>query len=362
MAKRISLSDLPHIDAERIGIIKPSALGDIVQTLPILPALRQRFPQASISWVIAHGLRNLLDGHPDLSSVISFHRRGNWRTQLQLLNEIRRAKFDLVLDLQGLIRTGIMAWASRAPLRIGMETAREGAHRACHLTIPGTTRDVPAHARYRLVTTALGCPDGQSQPIITLTADEQAWIEDELSDLSSSRLVIAPGAKWVTKRWPPERFAHVAANAVRQWNLSVVIVGSPDEVELARQVETSLDRFAPATQVVNLAGKTSLRQLAGVLESATVALTNDSGPMHLAAAMGTPVVAAFTCTDPVQSGPPGAHHALIATRVPCGGSYRKRCPHSGADHLACLNELETQRIWQALQTVVERELPSSEAA
>ncbi|WP_166827150.1 glycosyltransferase family 9 protein [Thalassoroseus pseudoceratinae] len=362
MAKRISLPDLPHIDAKRIGIIKPSALGDIVQTLPILPALRHRFPEATVSWVIAHGLRNLLEGHPDLERTISFHRRGNWRSQLELLGEIRRAHFDLVLDLQGLIRTGIMTWASRAPLRLGMETAREGAHRACHLTLPGTARDVSAQVRYQNVATALGCDATKLAPKIAITADDRDWIENALVRATSPRLVIAPGAKWMTKRWPAERFAHVAANAVRQWDLSIVVVGSPDEVELASQVETSLQRFVASTEVVNLAGKTSLRQLAGVLESATVVLANDSGPMHLAAAMGTPVVAAFTCTDPVQSGPPGTQHALVATRVPCAGSYRKKCPHSGADHLACFNELETQRVWQAVQMVVERELSSSQAA
>lgn len=362
MAKRISLADLPQIDAQRIGIIKPSALGDVVQTLPILPALRQRFPKATISWVIAHGLRNLLEGHPDLDSVISFHRRGRWRAQLGMLKQIRRQNFDLMIDLQGLIRTGIMSWASRAPLRVGMETAREGADRACHLTIPGTTRDVPAHTRYQIVAQAFGCAPEDLTTKVAITADDRAWVDTELATMSAARIVIAPGAKWVTKRWPPERFAHLAANAVRQWGVNVVIVGSPDEVELAEQVETSLKRFLPETRTVNLAGRTSLRQLAAVLESATVALTNDSGPMHLAAAMGTPVVAAFTCTDPVQSGPPGTEHALVQTRVSCAGSYRKQCPHSGSDHLACLNELETPRVWQALQMVVERELTQSEAA
>ena len=148
--------DLRSIDARRICLIKPSAFGDVVQTLPLLPVLKERFPNAQISWVINSGLRELLEDHPQIDDLISYRRHGTWKDSMRLLRELRQRQFDLVFDLQGLLRTGIMTFATRAKIRVGLESAREGSSAACHITLSDTDRFMPAHLRYWRVAEALG--------------------------------------------------------------------------------------------------------------------------------------------------------------------------------------------------------------
>jgi len=350
---RRTFPDLNSLDARRICLIKPSALGDIVQTLPILPILRERFPGANISWVIGSPFADLLEGHPHLDELILFHRRGGAGKFFRLLRTLRSRRFDLVFDLQGLLRTGLMTWATRAPWRIGLETAREGADWACHFTLPNTNRHVPAHLRVWQVAEALGMGHCRRETMIPVRKEDRVWARRRLAGLSPRLLVIHAGAQWETKRWPPGQFAYVAAKAARRFGMSPVLVGSAGERHIAQDMEKQICKFVPNVRLMNLAGETSLKQLAAVLELAEVVLSNDSGPMHMAAGLGPPVVGLFTCTSPERSGPPGDQHALISTQVSCAAGYHKRCPHRGEDHLACLRELEAERVWLALAKLVE---------
>jgi heptosyltransferase I len=355
MWTRLSTDCLRTVDARRIAVIKPSALGDVVQTLPLLPILRERFPDAEIAWVVNRDLAELVEGHPCLTRVIGFERRGGWSGWWRLLRELRAARFDLVFDLQGLLRTGVMTAATRAPLRVGLETAREGSALACHAVIPDTGRHVAAHRRYWRVAEALGLGERSSATTLPLRPEHRAWAKSVIGQLGEPVLAINPGARWETKRWPVERFAVIAAKAYRAYGFSSIIVGSPGERPLAARLAFLLRKFLPASSLVNLAGETSLLQLAAILEAADVAVTNDSGPMHLAAGLGTHVVGVFTCTSPERSGPPpGDRHALVATQLPCAAGYHKQCPHRGKHHLACFEELDAERVWRAFSQLVER--------
>lgn len=362
MPPRISLNQLSQIDARRIAIIKPSALGDVVQSLPLLPVLRERFRNAHISWVVNSGIANLLELHPDLDSIVRFERQGSARSWMKLLRELRRGDYDLVFDLQGLLRTAAMTLATRAPVRVGFETAREGAHLACHLTIPDTNRYVPVHVRFERLYEALGVGHLKPQPRVAVTSEELAWARGRVASLGSPTLAVHPGARWITKRWPAERFAAVACKAMRRFGFSTMILGSADESSICNQVEAIVRRFNPNGSIANLAGKTTLKQLASLLASVNVVLTNDSGPMHLAAAMGTPVVGLFTCTSPIRSGPPGREHQCVSTNLSCAASYRKRCPYRGRKHLACMEELDIDRVWQAFVRVMDENFGLSRAA
>lgn len=340
--------NLSRLDARRICLIKPSALGDIVQTLPLLPVLRERFPDAEISWVVGSQFANLLEGHPCLDELILFDRRGGAASFLRLLLGLRKRRFDLVFDLQGLLRTGLMTWATGAALRLGLETAREGAGLACHFSLPNTNRHVPAHLRTWQVAEALGMGGRRRETIIPVPEEDRIWAENRLAEFSSRLLVIHAGAQWETKRWPPGQFAFVAAKAARHFGIATVLVGSPEERRITDQIECQVKKFVPSSRVLNLAGETTLKKLAAVLERAEVVLSNDSGPMHMAAGLGRPVLGVFTCTSPARSGPPGEEHVLISTRLSCAAGYHKHCPHRGESHLACLEELEAERVWIAL--------------
>ncbi|MFH5805271.1 glycosyltransferase family 9 protein [Alienimonas sp. DA493] len=340
------MSRLARVAAARVCVIKPSALGDVVQAMPLLRVLRRRFPRAEITWVIASGLSDLVHPHPLVDRVIRFERRGGWRDWRRLLGELRVARFDLVFDLQGLARTGLMTAATGAPVRIGLESAREGASLAVHRTIPDSGRRMPAHARYWRVAEELGLGEQDRSTPIAVSRSDAAFAASVLP-AGRLKMALVPGAKWVTKRWPPEKFARLAVTAFRKTGALPVVVGAPDEVDLCGEVMRTLLRLAPGCGAINLAGGTTLRQLAAVLAGCDLAVSNDTGPMHLAAAVGTPVVGIFTCTDPIRSGPPGPRHELVQTAVACAGSYKKQCPIAGAGRCACLEDVQVAAVWEA---------------
>jgi len=356
MPFRISSTRLRDIEAQRICLIKPSALGDVVQALPLLGMLRARFPTATISWVIRRALADILTGHPDLTEVIPFHRRGSWRESLRLLSLLRGRRFDLVFDLQGLSRTGFMTFATRAPLRVGLETAREGASLACNCLLPDSNRDVAAHERYWRVAEALGMADYPRTAVIPMAAADEAWVADRLRNLPRPILAIHPGAFWPTKRWPADKFSQI----VRRFGGSAVVVGSTGERDLAARCIEARGTAIPKR--LNLAGETTLKQLAALLRTVDVLVSNDSGPMHLAAALGTPVVGIFTCTNPKLSGPSGSIHELVSTNVACRGGYHKSCPRWGQAHLGCMDELSVDRVWSGLKRILERRRKEAQPA
>jgi lipopolysaccharide heptosyltransferase II len=351
---RISPDQLQALDARRICIVKPSAFGDVVQALPLLPALRARFPQAHLAWVIKRELADLLVGHPDLDELIAADFHAPWRDRYRFAVEMRQRAFDLVFDLQGLFRTGLITAASGAPMRIGLETAREGARFACHGLLPDTGKDIPAHQRYWRVAELLGVGHTSRQTHVWTSEESRQWAMGHRAAFRGLAVAFHPGAKWVTKRWPVEKFAAIASRVIGEYHASLVFVGDRSDHVLGNQLEAALQRTRNSGSVLNLIGQTSLKQLAALLERVDLLVTNDSGPMHLAAGLGTPVLGIFTCTSPIRSGPPGEQHQLVSTQVECAASYRKRCPRQGACQLACLRELDTERVWSALQRSMDR--------
>jgi lipopolysaccharide heptosyltransferase I len=341
---------LRHHHARRIALLKPSALGDIVHSLPVLTALRHRFPGAHLTWVVNRGYEPLLRGHPDLDATLAFDRRaarGGWlagaRYLAGFLLELRRRRFDLVIDLQGLFRTGLMAWASGAARRVGLSTAREGAPWFYTDVVPvADFNALHAVDRYWLVARALGAGDGPPQFRVPIPADARAWAEQVLWGRARPWLVLGPGSRWQTKRWPPRYFAELANRAQGRFGGTIFIVGGGEERALAGVVRAGLR--GPAR---DLTGHTSLPQLAALLDRADVVLANDTGPLHLAAALGRPVVAPYTCTGVRLNGPYGRAGRAVETAVACRGSYLKRCARMG-----CMTELTPDRLWPVLREVL----------
>ncbi|MDB5386121.1 MAG: Heptosyltransferase [Planctomycetaceae bacterium] len=333
----------------RICIIKPSAFGDVVQSMPLLNVLHSRFPESQISWVINRELSDLLTGHSVAPKLIPFDRRGGVSAWWKLLRDIRQSKFDLVVDLQGLFRTSVMSWASRAPLRVGLQAARDGSSLACHLLVPNTSSQGPAHRRYWQVAEELGLGQLKQQAGIAIPDSDSAWAARVKANLSGPLLVIHPGARWKTKQWPISHFSVVARQALRDLKMSAVVIGSRGESAAAEELVAAVKREVPRGEILSLAGQTSIKQLSALLQKADLVLSNDSGPMHLAAAMGTPVVGVFTCTSSERSGPAGNLHRFVAADVPCAASYCKQCPHRGDAYQACFRQLTPGLVWTALR-------------
>ncbi len=349
---------------QKICVIKPSALGDVVQSLPILPVLRQRFPDSHISWVINRELSELLTGNSCLDELIPFDRRGGVSAWWKLLKRLRRARFDLVFDLQGLLRTGIMTLATRAPIRIGLQTAREGSHLTCHELLRDSSIQIPAHRRTWRVAEELGLGELRPQTEIVIPDYDRLWAEQLRGGLQGRMLVIQPGARWQTKQWPIRHYAEVARRAIKELGMSAIVIGSPSEYSAAQELVELVRHAAPRGEILSLAGQTTIKQLAALVQQADLVLSNDSGPLHLAAGLGRPVVGVFTCTSPIRSGPaPGPLRRMVATQIPCAASYCKKCPNHGSAHLACFKELTSDRVWEGVaQTWAEIQRRQSRAA
>jgi len=347
---------LDQLAPKNIALIKPSALGDIIHTLPILTALRRRFAQARITWIVNSGYRGLLEGHPHLDDIIAFERgavRGGYLRALasygKFLLDLRRRKFDLVIDLQGLLRSGIMAMATGAPRRVGLTAAREGA--SCFYTdvVPGTDR-LTLHAvdRYWRVAEALGAGQGPIEFHVPIPDLARQWAEEQLLSWPRPWLMVAAGSRWQTKRWLPRHFAALAGRAQERFGGTIVLVGGGDEIELACQVGELLR--GPR---LDLTGKTTLPQLSAVLARADLMIANDTGPLHVATALGRHIVAPYTCTRIPLTGPYGVPGA-VQTTVWCQGSLLKKCRR-----LECMEQLTPDRLWPLVQEVLQQKWPSS---
>jgi heptosyltransferase-1 len=308
---------------QRILILKPSSLGDIVHALPSVHLIRQRYPNAHIAWLVNPEFQSLLAGNPVVDQVIEFPRR-NLAAIPGLVRTLRRGRFDTVVDLQGLLRSGLLARATGATRRIGLSDSREGA-RWFHTEIVPVPR---CHAvdRYLCAARHLGCGDAPvvfPLPPSTVTDAQDGWI------------AINPSARWETKLWGDDRFAALIRRLPAE---RVVLTGSGAD-------RSRLERLAPGCR--NLAGQTTLPELAALYARCAVVVTNDTGPMHIAAAVGTPVVAIFGPTDPLLTGPYGPQHTVLRAGIPCSPCFSRSCRHS--QPMECMNAISVDRVLQAVQ-------------
>ncbi|WP_165244272.1 glycosyltransferase family 9 protein [Paludisphaera soli] len=330
----------------RICIIKPSSLGDVVHSLPILPELRRLWPQAHLSWVVSGSFRSLLEGREDLDRVIPYDKGPSgvsWRGLkglARLASTLARERFDLTIDLQGLLRSGLMTAATRAPIRVGMADAREGAGRFYTHTIEAPRASVHAVDRVMVAAEALGGRRSEPEFSLPIREEDEAWAVRTLAGVARPTLVLNVGSRWLTKRWPVRHFAEVARRAVAEFGAGVVAVGAPEDRELVDGLRASLGR----TPVLDLCGATSLLQLAALARRTDLYLSNDTGPIHLAAAVGAHVVGVYTCTDPKLTGPYGPRAAVVRSCVWCAPSFLKNC-----DRLECHDEVSPDRVWAVVR-------------
>lgn len=273
----------------RILIIKPSSLGDVVHALPTVNLIRRRHPDARIAWLINHELSGLLERCPIIDERIEFARRA-YGSLPSLLARLRRGRFDLVVDLQGLLRSGLFARVTGAPQRIGLSDSREGA-RWFHTEVVTVPR---CHAvdRYLKAADHLGC--GTAPVVFPIGHADSLPIE------GTGWIAVNPMARWESKIWPADRFAALLEQLPAE---RLVFVGSRGEA----------DRIEAITRgrAWNLAGRLTLLQLAAFYRRCAVVISNDTGPMHIAAAVGARVVALFGPTDPRLVGPYGAGHVVL---------------------------------------------------
>jgi heptosyltransferase-1 len=332
---------------QRILIIKPSSLGDVVHALPTLAMLRSRFPSAHIAWLVKEQWSGLLERAEGLDKIWPI--QPGLKGWLAIIPQLRAERFDIVVDLQGLLRSGVVGWLTGAARRIGFANAREGSVWLYSEKVPVALPDMHAVDRYLLVAARLGAPSaGQPSPAFRLRRlpEDHKAVADVLARHGLSEktrwIAINPFARWPTKRWPLESFAGVADRIQQQgWGRIVLFGGGGDKP----QAQAMMQRMH--TAAVDVTGEMPIKLLPALLESAAVLLTNDSGPMHIAAAVGTPVVALFGPTNPARTGPYGSRHTILQHKIPCSPCYSRRCHN--VSHLECLVNISEDTVLAAVR-------------
>lgn len=306
---------------KKILIIKLSAIGDVVQALPALEAIKSAFPTSSVTWVVEEAAAGILEGHPQIDTMLVSGRK-SWVRMLgrprtfregllkiaSFLQALRATRYDIAIDLQGLFKSGILVGLARADRKIGFGGSRE--HASCFLNerLPAYDKNKHALERYLDVARYLGARE--ISPSCTLPiGKERSAIAQRLSDAGLTRkplIIINPVARWETKLWPEQNFAALAERLIAEKQATIIFTGSRADHATVTRILNMMKKHA-----VNWAGETTLKELAALASLADLFVTTDTGPMHLAAAAKAKVLALFGPTAPWRPGPTGRPTSLF---------------------------------------------------
>lgn len=359
---------------KRILIVKPSSLGDVIQSLPLAKELHRKFPEAEITWIVNHHYVELLELCPFIDKIIPFY-RNRWSCLWKIvqtfkefttfIKTIQNQQFDIAIDLQGLFRSGLIAYLSKANVRIGFKNAREGALLFYNYRVKVPKDRQHAIARYLTLIEHLGYDYNELianpfENILNLRdvqhktfdiSPHQFSKEVSSCSLTSHNLenwcgdiVIGPGSRWVTKQWPAYKFLQLIEKLHERFNVKIALIGDKNDFTVAEEIVKGTNLL-----VANLTGKTSLVQLASILNQCKVFITNDSGPMHLAYALGKPVVALFGPTDPKLTGPWGVQNMIIQSNLFCSPCFKRSCRD-----IQCMEKITVEEVYHAVEEILKK--------
>jgi lipopolysaccharide heptosyltransferase I len=339
----------------KVLLVKLSALGDVVQALPVAMAIKRQMPQAQVDWVVERPSAGLLYGHPALNRilvsprhVISDHKSEFFRHVIPFIRQLRAEYYDAVLDLQGLMKSAMVVALSRGRRKIGFKGGKEPlASWPLNLRLDPYDPDRHALKRYLDVLEPLGILR-PSQAEFGLQAGREALdrVGEMLGRMRANDrplVVLHPMALWPSKLWPVSHWAELARMLAGQ-GLHLVLSGAPADRPVTEKI-ASLSGVGD--DLLNLAGRTGLPDMVALLSLADVLVSTDTGVMHLAAALDTPVVALFGPTAPWRTGPHGQGHQVLRLALDCSPCLRRRC-----DQPVCLNNLAPETVAEATRKVV----------
>ena len=320
-------------------IIKPSALGDIVHTLPFLAAVKKQFPDAKIDWVVAHGLHTFLEGHPMINRLRVI-KKDQWKQFAHLsqtfreINELKKglkaSNYDVAVDLSGLFRSGVITYFSKAKIKLGFKESDEGSPFFYTHKIHGSM-NIHAIDRYLEIAKFMGCNIGNIEYSFAPYNPDPPI----LKQLPEKYIIICPSAGKPANRWQAEKFGSLAATL----KLPSIVIASKAETDIADIVVSCSEGKA-----ISVAGQTSLKELIALIKKASFFICNDTGPMHIAAALDIPVFAIFGPANPVRTGPYGKIHTIIQKQLDCSPCYTKQ----PCSHFKCMKDLSVEDVFKAI--------------
>ena len=337
---------------ERILVTRTDRIGDVVLSTPVLEALRMRFPQAWIAVMVAVDTRELVEGNPYIDEVIVYDKLGpekSWLGTWRFAREIYKKDFDIAIHLHPTNRVHWVSYLARIPVRLGY---RYKNYRLLTNVIPHLKQEGKKHeAQYNFDLLApLGInPPEHPEPHIPLseTAHQQLEkIKSEAGLAGHSYVVLSPGSSCPSKMWAPSRFAELGNLVAKKYQVPVVLIGSEKEKALASQISSWMD-----AKPVNLAGRLTLGETAWLLKGSRLLVSNDSGPVHIAGAVGTPVISIFGRKQPglgpVRWGPLAPNSKVIHKDVGCEVCLAHRCTYS----FLCLDQIQVSEVMEAVEHI-----------
>jgi lipopolysaccharide heptosyltransferase II len=329
--------------SDRLVVVRMGAIGDVVNALVFASAVRQHAPGARIGWVVHDLARPLVEGHPCVDRVHVWKRGGGLAAFRSLVAGLRAERYELALDLQRIAKSALVARLSGAPRVLGFDRVRtkEGAWLFANERIAAADPGAHMVEQYLEFARHLGVPRPALLHRFPPDAEADAWAERTTAILGGAPIAVAVGATKPANRWAPGRFGAVAAQLASGGLGPVCLIGAASDAAAA---SVALSAASGVKRVHDLTGRTTLRQMVALLSRSRLLIGCDTGPMHVAAALGTPVVALFGPADPRRTGPFGGGHVVVRVPPPCSPCNRRTC---NQPRHACMEDITVAMVADA---------------
>ena len=341
-----------------ILIVKLSAIGDVIHTFPVLNAVRKQYPDAHITWLVEEAAYGVIKGHKALDRIIVSKRKTwlkglagrscvkNLREVCSFVKQLRDTNYDIILDFQALLKSGVLIGLAKGKRKIGFDKGMEHQEHSyifLNERIPAVDMKIHALTRGMMLLEAIGISSDEVEYNLYISDQDRKKTDDLLQQHEKKEYkllaAINPVAKWETKLWDNAKFAKLADSLINQYNAKVFFTGSAEDRELILDIISRMKRKA-----YNLAGMTSLKTLAAVYKKTDFVISTDTGPMHLAAAVGTPVIALFGPTAPWRTGPFGADHQIIRADLECSPCFKRQCKT-----IDCMKQISVEQVLNGVE-------------
>ncbi len=340
-----------------ILIVKLSAIGDVIHTLPALNAIRSHYPDAHITWLVEEAAASLVEGHEALDRVL-VSKRKRWMRGLRtssffttiseiyrFIKALRDIDYDMILDFQALLKSGVLIALARGQRKIGFDKGLEHMEHSyifLNERIPAVDMEIHALSRGMMFMDALGIPSNTVEYKLPVSSHDHEKVDGLMRTygmLGAKPLIaINPVAKWETKLWSNKKFSQLADILIDRYDAKIVFTGGPDDGPTIQDIMVAMKG-----QAVNLAGHTTLKMLAALYEKMVFVVSTDTGPMHMAAAVKTPVVALFGPTAPWRTGPFGTGHQIVRAIPECSPCFKRECKT-----IDCMEQISVQQVIDAI--------------
>ena len=344
-----------------ILIVKLSAIGDVIHTLPALNAIRKHYPEANITWLVEEAACDLIEGHVALDRVI-VSKRKQWIKELKnfsflkpireanrFIRKLRDTYYDMILDFQALLKSGILIGLARGRRKIGFGKGLEHMEHSyvfLNKKIPAVDMETHALLRSMMLINTIGIPSEKIEYNLPVTDRDRETVDDLMIQYgimgAKPLIAVNPVAKWETKLWPNEKVARLADTLIDEYDTEIVFTGGSGDWPIIQDIMSVMKGRA-----INLAGNTTLKMLTALYEKTALVISTDTGPMHMAAAVGTPVVALFGPTAPWRTGPYGSIHQIVRAELDCAPCFKRQC-----ETMDCMHQISVVQVLEEVSKVI----------